>query len=151
VAEQGRSSPVESRIYPHQFGLLIDENLTPDLVRIARRRGFRARHVNEVKLRTRSDVAVARFALREGLIVVTNNIVDFRKLYARRKLHPGLIFLAGKEESLSRANQATLLGVALDDILANDLVHEVVLVRLLADLGSEIDYELTRHALPPHS
>lgn len=85
------------------------------------------------------------------MIVITNNMVDFRKLYARRKLHPGLIFLAGDEESFSRANQAALLAVALDDILVNDLVQEVVLVRLLSDRGGEIDYELSRHEFPPQS
>jgi hypothetical protein len=49
--------------------------------------------------------------------VVTNNMVDFRKLYARKKMHPGLIFLASDEEQIfTRVNQASLLNIALDDI-----------------------------------
>jgi hypothetical protein len=97
VVERKRSSPLDWPVQPHQFGLLIDENLTPDLVKIARQRRFRARHVNEVNLRTSSDAAVARFALEEGLVVVTSNMADFRKLYARRKMHPGLIRWKGGE------------------------------------------------------
>ena len=104
---------------------------------------------NEVDLRTASDRAVASFALREGLIVVTNNMTDFRKLHARRKLHPGLIFLTTDDEAaFTRTNQATLLDIALDDILSNDLVQEVVLVRLLSDEDGDIDYKLSRHELP---
>ena len=151
MAKQKRSRPTEARIQPHQFGLLIDENLTPDLVRIARRRGFAARHVNEVNLRTTSDRVVARYALRHGLIVVTNNMADFRKHYARKKLHPGLVFLAAADEEIfTRINQATLLDIALNDILTHDLLQEVVLVRLLSEADGDITYELSRHELPKH-
>jgi predicted nuclease of predicted toxin-antitoxin system len=131
--------------------LLIDENLTPDLVRAARSRGFPANHVNDAGLRTASDKAVARYAIRKGLVVVTNNMADFRRIYARRRMHPGLIFLACHEErAFTGANQATLLNAALDDILANDLLQEVVLVRLLSDAGRDIEYELTRREFPPY-
>ncbi len=150
MAEHGRPEPARSRVLPHQFDLLIDENLTLDLVKVARSRGFPARHVNDVGLRTASDKAVARFAIRRGLVVVTNNMADFRRIYARRRLHPGLIFLtAVDEDAFTRTNQAVLLNIALDDILANDLLQEVVLVRLLSDTKSDLDYELTRHELPP--
>lgn len=97
-----------------------------------------------------SDQAIARFALKEDLIVVTNNMVDFSKLYARRKAHPGLIFLAGREGALTREVQTSLLDVALDDILENDLLQEVVLVRLVAVGNTRVRYELTRHELPLH-
>jgi predicted nuclease of predicted toxin-antitoxin system len=151
VAKKERSSSTKPRVQPHQFKLLIDENLTPDLVKLARSRGFAAHHVNDLNLRTTSDKAIAQYALREGLIVVTNNMVDFRKLYARKKMHPGLIFLASDEEQIfTRVNQASLLNIALDDILARDILQEVVLVRLLGEDRNVIDYELTRHDLPKH-
>lgn len=152
MAKRRKSSSAEPRVKPHQFNLLIDENLTPGLVKFARGRGFKALHVNEVDLRTTSDKAVAQHALKHEMIVVTNNMVDFRKLYAKRKLHPGLIFLsATDEQTFTRENQAALFNVALDEILANDILQEVVLVKLLGeDEEGEIDYELTRHELPKH-
>ena len=151
MAKPRESGSTEARFHPHQFGLLIDENLTPALVKFARRRGFAAQHVNDVNLRTARDGAVARYALRHDLVIVTNNMSDFRRQYARKKLHPGLIFLAARvEETFTRENQATLLNIALDDVLANDLLQEVVFVRLLSAKAGTIDYELTRHQLPKH-
>ena len=49
--------------------------------------------MNEVNLRTAADKHIARYAIENGMVLVTNNVADFRRLYARRKLHPGLIFL----------------------------------------------------------
>ena len=84
-------------------------------------------------------------------MVVTNNMVDFRRIYARSRMHPGLIFLTSLEEdAFTGVNQAILLNIALDDILANDLLQEVVLVRLLSDAVSDIEYELTRRQLSPY-
>jgi predicted nuclease of predicted toxin-antitoxin system len=152
VAKQERSGSAASpRLLAHQFALLIDENLTPELVRYARSRGFRASHVNDVNLRTRKDKDVARYAVEHGMVVVTNDMADFSKVYARRKLHPGLIFLcAAQPVLLTRNNQATLLGVALDDILRHDLLQEVLRVLLLRETRDTIDWELTRHELPRH-
>ena len=152
MARQKRPSSSSSpRVQPHQFKLPIDENLTPDLVKLARSRKFVARHVNEANLRTTSDKAVAHYALRGSFIVVTNNMVDFRALYAHKRMHPGLIFLASvADESFTRVNQASLFNIALDEILAKDILQEVVLVRLLGEDGGHINYELTRHELPKH-
>jgi predicted nuclease of predicted toxin-antitoxin system len=151
VAKRRKSSSTEPRVKPYQFNL-IDENLTPGLVKFARSRGFLASHVNDVDLRTASDKAVAQHALKHEMIVVTNNMVDFRKLYARRKLHPGLVFVsATDEQTFTRENQAALFNVALDEILATDILQEVLLVNLVAeDEEGEIEYEITRHELPKH-
>jgi predicted nuclease of predicted toxin-antitoxin system len=137
---------------PHQFRLLIDENLTPALVKFAGSRGFHVQHVNDVGLQGKSDRAIARYAIENYLIVVTHNMGDFHKLYRRRKEHPGLIYLTCElEEIFTRVNQAALLNVALDDILINDLVQETVRVKLLGeDDAGDIDYEFSRHEHPKH-
>jgi hypothetical protein len=95
---------------------------------------------------------VAQYAIANDLVVVTNNMADFRNRYRKRKLHPGLIFLACDiDEIFTRENQAALLNVALDDILANDLLQEVVRVTLLGENDAgEIEYEISRHELPRH-
>lgn len=94
MAKPKKSSSTSQRWKPHQFQLLIDENLTPALVKFARSRGFSSRHVNDVNLQGKSDKEVVNYAIKNSLVVVTNNMADFRSRYRHRKLHPGLIFLA---------------------------------------------------------
>src|SRR5262245_1220238 len=100
----------EPGLQPSQFKLLIDENLSPSLVRLARRRGFHAVHVNEINLRTAGDKHIARYAVGSGMILVTNNVGDFTRLYQRRLLHPGLIFLqCNVKGTFTDRSQATML------------------------------------------
>jgi predicted nuclease of predicted toxin-antitoxin system len=138
-------------VEPHRFSLLIDENLTPELVKLARSRGFRAVHVNEVNLRTLDDARVARYALEHDMILVTNNMADFRRLYIRQELHPGLIFLAAKQdEAFTRVNQVALFNHALDEILRDEPIQEAILVTLSAEHSGELEIEVTRYELPTH-
>jgi predicted nuclease of predicted toxin-antitoxin system len=139
----------EGQRLSYQFKLLIDENLSPKLARYARERGFHAVHVNEVNLRTAADKYIARYAVDNGMVLVTNNMADFSLLYARRKLHPGLIFLqCAAPEIFTEANQATLLGIALDNMLQNDLVQEAIRINLIEVVGGELVWQLTRRLLP---
>jgi hypothetical protein len=76
-------------------------------------------------------------------------MVDFSRLYARRKLHPGLIFLqCAAREIFNEARQATLLGIALDEMLQNDLVQEAIRINLIEVAGEELVWQLTRRLLP---
>ena len=105
--------------------------------------------MNEVNLRTAADKHIARYAVDNGMILVTSNVADFRRLYARRKLHPGLIFIqcAGKA-IFTEYNQTTLLGAVLDDILQHDLVQEAIFINLLEDAAAGLHWDLRRQPLP---
>jgi predicted nuclease of predicted toxin-antitoxin system len=129
--------------------LLIDENLSSRLAGFARGRGFYAVHVNEINLRTVGDKYIARYAVNNGMVLVTNNVTDFSRLYARRKLHPGLIFMQCAEaEIFTDTNQATLLGVVLSDMLEKDLIQEAIRINLIEEVGDRLRWELTRRPLP---
>jgi predicted nuclease of predicted toxin-antitoxin system len=106
-------------------------------------------HVNDVNLRTADDKHIARYAIENGMVLVTNNVADFRRLYARRKLHPGLIFIqcAGRE-IFTEHNQTALLGAVLDDILQHDLVQEAIFISLLEDAAAGLHWDLRRQPLP---
>ena len=106
-------------------------------------------HVNEVNLRTADDKHITRYAIENGMVLVTNNVADFRRLYAHRKLHPGLISIqcAGKE-ILTAYNQTTLLGAVLDDILQHDLVQEAIFINLSKDTAAGLHWDLRRQPLP---
>ena len=105
--------------------------------------------MNEVNLRTAADKRIARYAVDNGMILVTNNVADFKRLYSRRKLHPGLIFLqCATREIFTEPNQAVLLGIVLDNILLNDIVQEVIRIDLIEDTGAGLRWDLTRYPLP---
>jgi hypothetical protein len=79
---------------------------------------------------------------------VTGNVGDFKRLYSRRRLHPGLIFMqCAAKQILTERNQATLLGAALDEVLRKDLVQEAVLITLREDTGAGLHWELKREPM----
>lgn len=73
---------------------LIDECLSPTLVDEAHRLKLEAYHVAHVGQARSQDWRVASYALANDLILTTNNAADFRRLYARHDLHPGLLLIS---------------------------------------------------------
>lgn len=134
-----------------QIFLLIDENLSPRLVRAAALRGFRAVHVNDVSLTTRDDKQITRYALRREMILVTRNMLEFEERYRTTKMHPGLVFIvADAALKLTRARQATLFDLALTEIFRSEPVQEAILVRMTGETPAGLVYELKRYELPSH-
>lgn len=82
--------------------LLLDENVSPVLVRKLAGIGVYAQAVPHIGLSGRSDVAIWKYALDRDLAVVTGNARDFIPLLDV-DLHPGLIVL--RESGLSRDEQ----------------------------------------------
>jgi predicted nuclease of predicted toxin-antitoxin system len=78
-------------VTPPRF--LIDENLSPKLVEVARDRGYEAMHVNHLGLRTEADWELLKVVAENDWVLVTNNLVEFRGRYRQIDLHPGIIFL----------------------------------------------------------
>ena len=68
---------------------LIDECLSPELVALARARGFHeSTHVTWLGMRSRKDWTIVRRAVKDGFILVTSNTVDFKPLYEREEVQP---------------------------------------------------------------
>jgi predicted nuclease of predicted toxin-antitoxin system len=73
---------------------LIDECLSPELVRLAHKRGHgESTHVTWPGLRSRRDWSIVRRAVDDGYVLVTNDTLDFTSLIRRESVHPGLICL----------------------------------------------------------
>jgi hypothetical protein len=71
------------------------------------------------------------------MVLVTNNMADFTRLYRRRELHPGLIFLQCDVKGIfTDRNQATMLSVVLDELIQDDLIQEAIRINLLEDTGN---------------
>jgi predicted nuclease of predicted toxin-antitoxin system len=108
-----------------QFGLreaqlirfLIDENLSPALVKTAAAHGFAAFHVAHRGWTSESDPQVLQHVVDEDLTLVTNNWVDFRPMVAHLELHPGIVVIL---PNVRRERQMELFAVALAAIHEHD-------------------------------
>ena len=115
--------------------LLIDECLSPDLVKLA----IEAGHVESTCLRDRGllgtkDWTLMRLVLDENFTLVTVNAQDFRGggneapggFYATTKLHAGLVCLSSAR-AMDLSTQRELFAVALEELTAlTDLTNQVL-------------------------
>jgi predicted nuclease of predicted toxin-antitoxin system len=125
---------------------IIDECLSPELVARARARGFHeSTHVTWLGMRSRKDWAIVRRAIEEGFVLVTNNTVDFKALYAREDIHAGLVCLNVAPGLMRLEVQKSLFLLALDRLGDTEPVNEALELTLTPD-GQVV---LDRYALPP--
>lgn len=134
---------------PDHLAFLVDENLTPVLAEMAQERGFHAMHATWVKLGGRKDYEVASYAINNNMILVTNDMTDFRRIYRRRKLHPGIIFLAVMESDImDRDAQASMFQAALASVEEDEPINEAVQVQLDENEDRDWVMTVTRSPLP---
>jgi predicted nuclease of predicted toxin-antitoxin system len=124
--------------------LLIDECLSPALVRLAQQSGHEAYHLAHVGKAGSADWQIVEWALARDMVLVTNNASDFRRLYAAQELHPGLVIIVpnvGRETQfrLFRAALARLLGIG-------ELVNKALEVDLRGDDLIFDEYEWSRES-----
>lgn len=116
------------------LAFLIDENLSPSLAKMAQARGYLATHATWAGLSGLKDHQVASHATKNSMILVTNDLVDFRKIMKRRKLHPGVIFLAVSDIAImDRDAQQFMFQEALDSVAKDEPLNEAVHVELEED------------------
>ena len=110
--------------------LLLDEHISPALVRRLAECGVYAQAVPHVGLSGRTDREVWKYGLDHDFVVVTTNARDFIQLL-NVDVHPGLIVL--RESGLTRDEQWDRIwpvieyvkGSGDDDLLINKLVEVV--------------------------
>ena len=96
---------------------LIDECLSPELVRLAHERGHgESTHVTWLGLRSRKDWSIVRRAVDAGYVLVTNDTFDFTSLISRESIHPGLVCLDVVPGLMSLEVQRRLFALALDHL-----------------------------------
>jgi len=103
--------------------------------------GFAATHAVWLNKSGASDRSLAREALERDLVLVTNNAVDFRKIYARQEIHPGLVIIVPQ---LNIAGQRRAVAAMLRDMAGRDLLNKVVEVRADGD-----DFQCREFDWPP--
>jgi predicted nuclease of predicted toxin-antitoxin system len=130
---------------------LIDECAATELVAAAHARGHEAYHVAYIGKSGTPDHALARWAIEDGLIIVTRNAKDFRGskppepggALGKEELHPGLVCL--NVPDANGATQAAAFEAALQYI--ETLSNMINVVVELYDLGDR--WDIKRYDMPP--
>lgn len=124
---------------------LVDECLSPELVELARTRGYpESTHVTWIGLTSAKDWTIVRWAADEGFVLVTNNTIDFTTLYKREVLHVGLVCLNAAHGTMSLELQRRLFLLALAELNGAEPYNEAL--EITATAGNEV--EITRYGLP---
>lgn len=132
--------------------LLVDECLSPELVKFAQQRGYgETSHVVWLGLSGKKDWELKPVILQDDWVFVTKNSIDFRgpKLspgskgqYADVKLHAGLICLNGPP-SMNLDMQLELFEVVLDELQADEnLINQVLEVTMTEDALNVLRYSM---------
>ena len=124
---------------------LIDECLSPALAEFARAHGYPgSTHVIWLGMTAAKDWTIARRAVDDGFVLVTNNTADFIALYRREEMHAGLICLNAAPGLMSLDLQRRLFLLAMSELGEMEPYNEVLEITVLA--AGEVD--VSRHALP---
>jgi predicted nuclease of predicted toxin-antitoxin system len=118
---------------------LIDECLHESLLVLAHDAGFEATHVNHLGSSGQPDWALAERIGKDEFTLVTNNRVDFIKIFAKMELHPGLIVLV---PNATPSLQRVLFAAALQYSAGRDLINTVIEVSIDRQTVRCVEYQL---------
>jgi predicted nuclease of predicted toxin-antitoxin system len=120
---------------------LIDECLHESLVEVAHATGFEASHVNHLGLSGKPDWELAERVVKDEFTFVTNNRVDFLRLFAPVELHAGLIVLV---PNVVPRLQRALFEAAIQYLAGKDMVNSVLEVSVEGKTVACVEYPLPK-------
>lgn len=117
------------------ISFLIDECLSPELVRLAHRDGYAATAVRDRGWTGLKDAELVAKALENDLVLVTRNARDFRRgsspdaaggLLRKVDVHPGLVCIdTERDDGFDIPRRLRLFEIALDELKPDpDLVNQ---------------------------
>lgn len=118
---------------------LIDECLHESLVGVAHGAGFEASHVNHLGLSGKADWELAERIFKDEFTFVTNNRIDFIRLFGKMELHAGLIIIV---PNAVPALQRALFEGVIQYLAGKVLVNSVVEVSLDRQVATCVEYRL---------
>lgn len=131
------------------LGILVDENLSPELADAAADRGFPSQAVARLwRLRGRGDHVIARHAVNGNMILITNNLVDFERIYQELKAHPGIVFFVCHSKLRKKAWQLKMMEIALDEIETEEPIQQAIVVRASPRGRNSATLSVDRYYLP---
>lgn len=121
---------------------LIDECLHESLVGVAHGAGFEATHVNHLGLSGKPDWELANRIVKDEFTFVTNNRVDFIRLFGKMELHAGLIIIV---PNVVPAVQRALFEAAILYLAGKELTNSAIEVTLDGERAACMEYRLPSH------
>ena len=118
---------------------LIDECLHESLIAVAHGAGFEATHVNHLDLSGKPDWELADRIVADEFTFVTNNRVDFIRLFGHMELHAGLIVIV---PNVVPSVQRTLFEAALLYMAGKALINSALEVSLEGKVVKCVEYQL---------
>jgi len=118
---------------------LIDECLHESLVGVAHADGFEATHANHLGLSGKPDRQLCVRIVADEFTFVTNNRIDFIRLFGQMELHAGLIVIV---PSVVPAVQRALFEAAIRYMAGKELINSAIEVSLEGSTVKCIEYEI---------
>lgn len=118
---------------------LIDECLHESLAGVAHSAGFEATHVDHLGMSGKPDWELADRIVKDEFAFVTNNRVDFVRLFGRMELHAGLIIIV---PNTIPAIQRALFEAALLYLKGKTLTNSAIEVSLEGTAVRCVEYQL---------
>jgi predicted nuclease of predicted toxin-antitoxin system len=118
---------------------LIDECLHESLVGVAHGAGLEATHVNHLGLSGRPDWELAERVVKDEFTFVTNNRIDFIRLFGEMELHAGLIVII---PNVVPSVQRALFEAAILYMAGKELINSAIEVSLKGKTVKCIEYEI---------
>lgn len=123
---------------PRRVKLLIDECLHTSLTKVATDKLYEAYHVTHLGMSGLKDHELMLRIRDEDFTFVTNNAVDFRRLFAKEPIHSGILIIV---PNVIPVIQRALFDAVLDHIGDRDLTNRVLEVKLSNNLAVIEEYE----------
>lgn len=111
----------------HRLKLLIDECPHTSLVKVAHDRQYEAYHVAHLGMSGLKDHQLMPTIREKDFTFVTNNTVDFKRLFRGEAIHAGLVIII---PNVVPAMQRALLAAVLDYVGDRDLTNHAVEISL---------------------
>lgn len=118
--------------------LLIDECLHTSLVKVATDRLYEAYHVVHLGMSGLKDHELMLRIRDEDFTLVTNNAIDFRRLFRKEQIHAGLVIIV---PNVAPTIQRALLAAVLDYIGDRELVNRAIEINLSGYTTEIEEYE----------
>ena len=101
-------------------------------------------HVSWLGMSGAKDHLITGRAITDGFVLVSQNTVDFRSIYARQEVHVGLIGFNTAAGMMSLELQKSLFLLALSELAGNEAWNEVLEISVSAQGLVTVE----RYALP---
>jgi predicted nuclease of predicted toxin-antitoxin system len=109
------------------------------LVRVATDHHYEAYHVAHLGMSGLKDYELMPTIREKDFTFVTNNAVDFRRMFRNEPIHAGLVIIV---PSVAPADQRALFAAVLRYVGDRDLVNRAVEINLRGDVTEIKEYEI---------